>query len=147
AYRKAYSEFGGGVSWKELFQPTIQLCREGIVITKIQATAINEVKADILKDPGMRKIYVKNNQTNELYGEGDTIQRLKLARTLEIIAEKGDDAFYTGELADVIVKEIQDQGGIITKEDLSNYQVDFREAIQVNLNESLTAFVSYPPTS
>ncbi|CAF3485941.1 unnamed protein product [Rotaria sp. Silwood1] len=147
AYSKAYSEFGGGVSWKELFQPTIQLCREGIVITKIQATAINEVKADILKDPGMREIYVKNNQTNELYGEGDTIQQLKLARTLEIISEKGDDAFYTGELADVIVKEIQDQGGIITKEDLSNYQVDFREAIQVNLNESLTTFVAHPPTS
>ncbi|CAF2972356.1 unnamed protein product [Rotaria sp. Silwood2] len=147
AYRKAYSEFGGGVSWKELFQPTIQLCREGIVISKVQATAINETKSDILKDPGMREIFVKNNQTNELYGEGDTIQRLKLARTLEIIGEKGDDAFYTGELADVIVKEIQNRGGIITKEDLANYQVDFREALQVNLNGSLTTFVSYPPSS
>ncbi|CAF4758659.1 unnamed protein product, partial [Rotaria sp. Silwood2] len=60
---------------------------------------------------------------------------------------KGDDAFYTGELADVIVKEIQNRGGIITKEDLANYPVDFREALQVNLNESLTTFVSYPPSS
>ena len=38
---------------------------------------------------------------------------LKLARTLTIIAENGDDAFYTGELSDIIVKEIQDRGELI----------------------------------
>jgi gamma-glutamyltranspeptidase len=73
--------------------------------------------------------------------------RPKLARTLEIIAEQGPDAFYTGELADKIVKEIQDRGGIITKEDLAKYEVDFREALSVDINDSYTAYTTYAPSS
>jgi gamma-glutamyltranspeptidase len=75
------------------------------------------------------------------------IKRIKLARTLEIIAEQGDDPFYTGELSDLIIKEIQDNGGIITKEDLENYQIDVHEVLSINLNQSLTIFVSYPSSS
>jgi gamma-glutamyltranspeptidase/glutathione hydrolase/leukotriene-C4 hydrolase len=95
----------------------------------------------------LRELFVKNNQTNELYGEGDIMKRPKYADTLEIIAQQGVDAFYTGILADKIVKEIQDHGGIITKEDLANYQVDFRDALSVNLNDSLTAFTTQAPSS
>jgi gamma-glutamyltranspeptidase/glutathione hydrolase/leukotriene-C4 hydrolase len=90
---------------------------------------------------------VKNPVTNELYGAGDTMKRPKLARTLEIIAEQGADAFYTGELADKIVKEVQDRGGIITKQDLADYTVDIEEALSIDLNNSLTAFTSHAPTS
>ena len=90
---------------------------------------------------------MKNQTTFELYGEGDIMKRPKLARTLRKIAEEGPDVFYTGTLADQIVKEIQDRGGIITKQDLADYQVDFREALSVNLNESLTAFTTQAPTS
>jgi gamma-glutamyltranspeptidase/glutathione hydrolase/leukotriene-C4 hydrolase len=95
----------------------------------------------------LRELFVKNNQTNELYGEGDIMKRPKYADTLEIIAQQGVDAFYTGILADKIVKEIQDHGGIITKEDLADYQVDFRDALSVNLNDSLTAFTTQAPSS
>jgi gamma-glutamyltranspeptidase len=90
---------------------------------------------------------VKNESTNELYGAGDIMKRLKLARTLEIIAEQGVDAFYKGELTDKIVKEIQDRGGIITKEDLAEYEVDFREALSIDINDRFTAYTTYAPTS
>jgi len=82
-----------------------------------------------------------------LYGEGDIMKRPKYAATLEIIAQQGVDAFYKGVLTDKIVKEIQDHGGIITKEDLADYQVDFRDALSVNLNDSLTAFTTQAPSS
>jgi gamma-glutamyltranspeptidase/glutathione hydrolase/leukotriene-C4 hydrolase len=75
------------------------------------------------------------------------MKRPKYADTLEIIASQGVDAFYKGVLADKIVKEIQDQGGIITKEDLVDYQVDFHEALNVSLNDSLTAFTTQAPSS
>ncbi|CAF3967088.1 unnamed protein product, partial [Rotaria sordida] len=147
AYKKAYEEFGGGVSWKELFQPTIQLCREGFHVSETQAEAIKEESNAILNDPAMREVFVKNSNTNELYGAGDIMKRPKLARTLEIIAEQGADAFYTGELANKIIKEIQDQGGIITKQDLADYDVDFQEALSIDLNSSLTAYTTHAPTS
>jgi gamma-glutamyltranspeptidase len=75
------------------------------------------------------------------------MKRPKYADTLEIIANQGVDSFYTGVLADKIVKEIQDRGGIITKEDLADYQVDFREALNISINASLTAFTAQAPSS
>ena len=56
AYRKAYDEFGGGVSWDDLFQPTIKLCRNGFVLSSSQAAAIQQTKSYILNDPRMRLI-------------------------------------------------------------------------------------------
>jgi gamma-glutamyltranspeptidase/glutathione hydrolase/leukotriene-C4 hydrolase len=57
AYGKAYNEFGGGVSWKELFQPTIDLCRQGFVISTSQDAAIKQIKNQILNDTTLKFIY------------------------------------------------------------------------------------------
>ena len=54
AYRRAWQEFGGGVSWSDLFQPTIQLCREGFQVSSAQATAIQQNRQLILSDPAIR---------------------------------------------------------------------------------------------
>jgi gamma-glutamyltranspeptidase/glutathione hydrolase/leukotriene-C4 hydrolase len=56
AYQAAHTRFGGGVSWSELFQPTIRLCREGFVVSATQATAIRQSSDYILNDPAMRLI-------------------------------------------------------------------------------------------
>jgi gamma-glutamyltranspeptidase/glutathione hydrolase/leukotriene-C4 hydrolase len=75
------------------------------------------------------------------------MKRPKYADTLEIIANQGVDAYYNGVLTDKIVKEIQDRGGIITKQDLADYYVEFEEALNVTLNDSLTAFTTQAPSS
>lgn len=54
AYRKAWEEFGGGVSWSDLFQPTIHLCTEGFELTPPQAAAIQQNQQLILDDPALR---------------------------------------------------------------------------------------------
>ena len=94
-----------------------------------------------------RAVFVKNNATNELYSAGDVMTRPRLAVTLETIAKQGADVFYTGELADKIVREVQNRGGIITKQDLASYDVDFREALSIDLGNSLTAFTTHAPSS
>jgi len=75
------------------------------------------------------------------------MKRPKLAATLRIIANNGPDAFYTGELADTIVREIQNRSGIITKADLANYTVDYRPALSVTINNNYTAYTTHAPTS
>ncbi|CAF1048399.1 unnamed protein product [Adineta steineri] len=148
AYEKAFQEFGGGVvTWKELFEPTIRLCREGFEISISQGTAIQQQTSNILADSALRELFVKNRETNELYKAGDIMKRPKLADTLEIIANQGADAFYTGVLADKIVREIEAKGGIITKDDLASYTVDFREALSVDIGNSSTAYTTQAPTS
>ncbi|UJR22671.1 hypothetical protein I4U23_025709 [Adineta vaga] len=147
AYKKAYDEFGGGVSWSDLFQPTIRLCRNGFVISASQAAGIRKIESFIYEDPVLKELFIKNKATNELYAAGDIMKRPKYAATLELIARQGVETFYTGMLADKIIKEIRSHQGILTKQDLADYQVDFREALSVQMNASLTAFTTHAPSS
>ncbi|CAF1468873.1 unnamed protein product, partial [Rotaria sordida] len=124
AYDKAYKEFGGGVSWSTLFLQQFVY-----------------VKKDF------QEIFVKNHLTNELYKEGDIMKRTKLAQTLRQIAKEGVQTFYNGDLAKKIINEIQKRGGILTLEDLREYDIDFHEAISIDLNNSFKAFTSLAPSS
>jgi len=54
AYERAYLDFGGGVPWRDLFQPTINLSRNGFVVSKSQAQAIQQTRPYILNDPALR---------------------------------------------------------------------------------------------
>ena len=62
----------------------------------------------------------------EPYAEGDTLRLPDLANTLSRIRDDGRDGFYTGETARLIVEEMQRDGGLITAEDLANYQAKER---------------------
>jgi gamma-glutamyltranspeptidase len=63
-----------------------------------------------------------NPSTGDVYQEGDRIPRPGFAQTLRVIQSEGADAVYTGSLAQTFVDDIQDMGGLITLEDLANYQ-------------------------
>ena len=55
-----------------------------------------------------------------------------LARTLHLISDSGPDVFYRGQIADLIVAEMQRGGGLITKDDLSHYQAKWRIPVQLS---------------
>ena len=63
------------------------------------------------------------------YEIGETIVLKDLADTLRVIAEKGADGFYKGEIAEKIVAEVQKRGGVITLEDMANYDLQIREPV------------------
>ena len=64
-----------------------------------------------------------NSTTGKYFKEGDIIKRKKFANTLTEIGESGSaDILYTGSMGEKIVKEIQELGGIITMEDLNNFE-------------------------
>lgn len=60
---------------------------------------------------------------------GDLIKRPKLAKTLELIAERGPDVFYNGSITDKLVDEITRFKGIITKRDFQAYRCASRFSI------------------
>ena len=64
------------------------------------------------------------------YEQGETLVQADLARTLQLIAEQGADAFYRGEVADLIVAEMERGGGIIDKESLAAYKVEERDVVR-----------------
>ena len=58
---------------------------------------------------GVREL-LTNPATNQLYKEGELMKRPLLAKTLEIIADEGPDAFYNGSLSTNITLDIQEAG-------------------------------------
>ena len=63
---------------------------------------------------------------------GQVVRLPGLANTLRAIAEGGPDAFYSGPTADAIVSSIQEQGGLMTHEDLQNHHSTWDEPISAD---------------
>uniref|UniRef100_A0A3B5LLK5 Gamma-glutamyltransferase 5a n=1 Tax=Xiphophorus couchianus TaxID=32473 RepID=A0A3B5LLK5_9TELE len=89
----------GKLPWAALFQPTIKLAREGFPIPPVQGLFIPLINNSLTP----RKLY--SDKTGTLLKTGDKIKFEKLADTLELIANKGADAFYTGRVAEDLVRD------------------------------------------
>ena len=66
--------------------------------------------------------WILNKEGERRMREGELMWRLELAQTLSQIAKEGSAAFYKGEIAQFWVRTIQENGGIITLEDMNNYR-------------------------
>ncbi|MCI4381369.1 hypothetical protein PGIGA_G00250730 [Pangasianodon gigas] len=98
----------GRLPWRELFQPSIQLAREGIRVSKGLAEAMQKNKEDIEANETLCEVFCDSNKT--ILRENDTIRFPRLADTYEKIAEGGPDVFYNGSMAETIVKDIKAAG-------------------------------------
>ncbi|XP_052083705.1 glutathione hydrolase 1 proenzyme-like [Mytilus californianus] len=139
-------QIGGKLPWKDLFQPSIKLCREGIVVGTPVAFAMSRQIETIKTFDGLKDL-IANPATGHFYEAGDIVKMPKLARTLDIIANEGVDAFYNGILSKDIVADIQDAGGIITESDLAGYTALRKDPLVVRLNTDKTVFSPPPPSS
>ncbi|KAG5890289.1 hypothetical protein JTB14_031886 [Gonioctena quinquepunctata] len=145
-YWSAYQKLGGGVPWKDLIQPSLDLCKNGILVTSFIAGVLEGAKDDLYADPVLRESFI-NPKTNDTYKEGQHYTRLKLAKTLEIIAEEGGDALHNGSLTEAFVKDIQNNGGIITVEDIKGYRPEWRAPLTVATFEDQTIYSATLPAS
>ncbi|XP_025091563.1 LOW QUALITY PROTEIN: glutathione hydrolase 1 proenzyme-like [Pomacea canaliculata] len=80
----------------------------------------------------------------EVVPPGTLIRREKLAHTLHIIADEGVGAFYNGTLSQMIVDDIRDNNGTITREDLADYTVDVASPFTFNVSSSGLRVYSMP---
>ncbi|TKY87783.1 hypothetical protein EX895_003364 [Sporisorium graminicola] len=118
----------GKLAWKRLVQPSIELAKSATV-SKELARRLSYFGQFMYDDPTWSDIFV-DEQTGELKKEGDTFHRPAYARTLQTIADHGPDAFYTGSIAESLVETTQAHGGILTLQDLHDYKVVVKPALQ-----------------
>lgn len=116
----------GKLSWAELFAPAIDISRNGFNTTRLLAQRLQSASAWILQEPEFAKVFAPSGK---LAVEGELIKRPTLADTLEIIANEGPDAFYEGVIAASIVNATVANGGILTLEDMKNYEAISRPPI------------------
>ncbi len=120
---KALEEYGT-MRLTEVIQPAIDLAERGFVVDERLAESFEDYKTELLKYPSTVKTFTKNGA---LYVEGDTLRQPALAATLRRIQAHGADGFYRGETAKEIVDEMEHGGGIISFDDLRNYEAVVRE--------------------
>ena len=111
-----------------LIQPAIDLARYGFVITEKEAYSLNGTKKDFIQYSTKPSAFVKQTK----WKVGDTLIQVELANTLSRIQKNGAKGFYEGETAALIVDEMKRGGGLITREDLKNYQAKLRTPIVFN---------------
>lgn len=124
----------GSLPWKALFQPVIDLCKNGHEVTEYLARVLNR-KANAIKEiPSLREIFV-NPETGELWRAGEKIKRLALAKTLETIANEGAETLYgkNGTIGRQILEDVKEFGGILTEEDLLDYKVKWLQPDETTL--------------
>ncbi|CAH1184987.1 unnamed protein product [Phyllotreta striolata] len=145
-YWELYKRFGGGLPWKDLVQPTIDICRNGQYVTKFLESRFEMRKELLYNDPVMRDTFFHEG-TKEYYKEGERLKRLRMAKTLETIAAEGGDALHQGSLTEGFVKDIRDKGGIMTVEDMNNYYPLWKKPVKSVIYQNHTVISSPLPAS
>jgi gamma-glutamyltranspeptidase/glutathione hydrolase len=114
----------GKLSLERVMAPAIRLARDGYPLAWEDAEDFRD--EDLAKFPESRRIFQRDGN---YYQQGDIFRQPELAGTLERIVKNPDD-FYHGEMARQIAASMGKGGGLITAEDLANYEVKEREAIR-----------------
>lgn len=137
---KAFEKFSKLKDWKKLLDPAINLARKGYQITASEADNLNIEQENFIKYNLKATAF-----HNPLWKEGDLLVQDELANTLESIRDLGRAGFYEGKVADLIVLEMKQGKGIITSDDLKNYQSKWRLPITTMYRGH--KIVSMPPPS
>lgn len=93
--------------------------------------------------PDSKRVWVPQGRTPKA---GEIFRNPEFASTLKILAEKGYDAFYVGEIAAQIVNCVQEAGGFLSLEDLASYQANWVDPISIQYKNGF-AFHEIPPNS
>lgn len=120
----AHQKFGK-LPWAEVVQPAIEVARSGYALTDNATLTLNRFQEAFTK----HNAYHLPFTADSLWQHGDTIYQPELAETLERIKVSGKSGFYEGKTAELIMAEMQKHGGLITLEDLKNYEAEWRETI------------------
>ncbi|MDB5015687.1 MAG: gamma-glutamyltransferase [Mucilaginibacter sp.] len=137
---EAYNKYGK-LKWVELVQPAIDLAHNGFKITKRLASDLNRNRAQFVKLNTGKSYLLKDSD----WKEGDLLVQEDLAKTLIQIRDKKREGFYAGTVADLLVSEMKNGAGLISKADLENYHSVWRKAITGNYKGY--KIITMPPPS
>lgn len=131
----------GNLKLKESLQAAIDIAKQGFPVDKHYQDMLSFRLDAIKQSPDAATIFLTDGEVPEL---GTLIKQPELAKTLELLAEKGNNGFYAGEVAEKLVNSVQEAGGIWTLDDLKNYKIKLRTPITVTYKDMRITSAALP---
>lgn len=117
----------GTISLQEAMAPAIALAEQGFIVTPRFSDGLKAREKSLKKWESSKRIFYKPD--GSYYEPGDLFVQKDLAATLKRISEQGASEFYQGKTAELLVNEMQKNGGLISMQDMKNYQPVIRQPI------------------
>jgi gamma-glutamyltranspeptidase/glutathione hydrolase len=136
----------GTMKLADVMAPATRLAEEGFPVSEKLAHELEEERKELQRFSWSRKVFLNDGK---MYKAGDMMRQPELAATLRRIAKNGSAEFYRGETARTLATEMAGQGGLITLEDLANYNPKMREALRAKYRVGADEWevIAAPPPS
>ncbi len=133
----------GRLPLSQTLAPAIRIAREGFPVYGRLARGYAQRRAVMERYPGTREVFLRSGRAPV---EGDIFRQPELAATLERLAAKGHDGFYSGVTAKRLIAGVNAQGGRWTAEELAGYRVREREPLRFDY-DGWQVVTAPPPSS
>jgi gamma-glutamyltranspeptidase/glutathione hydrolase len=132
----------GTMTRAQVMAPAIKLADEGFILDQGDVDILETSTAKFAAQPNVARTFLNQGKPWKV---GERFVQKDLARTLRLIADKGPDAFYKGEIADAVVAASRANGGILSKKDFEDYDVTEMDPVRCNYRGF--ELISAPPPS
>ncbi len=139
---EAFVKYSRLKNWEKLVQPAIDIATNGFKITERQASMYNDTRSSFVKYNRYSPPIIKSTP----WKSGDLFIQEDLAFTLTRIRDLQRDGFYKGDVANLIVEEMNATNGQISLDDLSSYEAKWRDPITCDF-DGYTIYSMPPPSS
>jgi gamma-glutamyltranspeptidase / glutathione hydrolase len=121
----------GKLPWKDLFQAAIAFAERGFPVQEgmHEIWAAPNIVRGLQANEESRRVFLPGGSAPQT---GQLFRNPGMARALRLVAEKGPDTFYKGEIAAAVLKTSQHLGGTMTAEDLAAFSPEWVQPISID---------------
>lgn len=132
----------GTIKLSQALQPAIRYAKEGFAVSNRLSSDINEELKKVSADPELARTFLVNGAAPK---PGTLLKQVDLARSLDLLAARGPDVFYKGELAQKIVAFIEKEGGLLVAADLAKHASRWQDPIESTYHGNHV--LAFPPNT
>ena len=129
------------IPWKRLVTPAADLAAGGVPVDWYCQLILSGAARDLAKYPASHAAFLEKDGYSKSSGwtalGGASCDLTQLSKTLKVIADKGPSEFYTGDLAKLMVSDLQAAGGRHTLNDFKAYKATIADASKFNYRDHL----------